>query len=95
MNGEIEVRSRPGLGSTFAFTLTFPCRTAKNLWDDPDLVAAERLLVVDDCEEARNIIRDILLGFGFRVDAAASGQVALQRLQRASEAGRALFACFA
>ena len=87
MGGEFEVHSTPGKGSAFAFSLTFPCRAVPQEWDDPAPAAGERLLVADDCETARSITQETLIRFGFRVDAAASGQEALDRLVRASQAG--------
>ena len=86
MGGELEVRSEPGKGSTFSFSLAFPYRPVRHAWDDPDPAGAERLLVVDDCEAARTILQDILIRFGFRVDAVASGQEALDCLVRAAQA---------
>ncbi len=86
MGGELEVRSEPGKGSTFSFSLALPYRPVRHAWDDPDPAGAERLLVVDDCEAARTILQDILIRFGFRVDAVASGQEALDCLVRAAQA---------
>ena len=86
MGGELEVRSEPGKGSTFSFSLTLPYRPVRHAWDDPDPAGAERLLVMDDCEAARTILQDILIRFGFRVDAVASGQEALACLVRAAQA---------
>ncbi len=86
MGGELEVRSEPGKGSTFSFNLALPYRPVRHAWDDPDPAGAERLLVVDDCEAARTILQDILIRFGFRVDAVASGQEALDCLVRAAQA---------
>ena len=86
MGGELGVRSEPGKGSTFSFSLALPYRPVRHAWDDPDPAGAERLLVVDDCEAARTILQDILIRFGFRVDAVASGQEALDCLVRAAQA---------
>ena len=86
MGGELEVRSEPGKGSTFSFSLALPYRPVRHAWNDPDPAGAERLLVVDDCEAARTILQDILIRFGFRVDAVASGQEALDCLVRAAQA---------
>ena len=86
MGGDLEVRSEPGKGSTFSFSLALPYRPVRHAWDDPDPAGAERLLVVDDCEAARTILQDILIRFGFRVDAVASGQEALDCLVRAAQA---------
>ena len=86
MGGELEVRSEPGKGSTFSFSLALPYRPVRHAWDDPDPAGAERLLVVDDCEAARTILQDILIRFGFHVDAVASGQEALDCLVRAAQA---------
>ncbi len=86
MGGELEVRSEPGKGSTFSFSLTLPYRPIRHAWDAPDPAGAERLLVVDDCEAARTILQDILIRFGFRVDTAGSGQEALDCLVRATQA---------
>lgn len=87
MHGKLEVDSVPGQGTTISLIVDLPYKMTHNLWDDPDLVANERLLVVDDCQEARDISRDLLIRFGFRVDAVSSGQEALERLLRASKAG--------
>ena len=87
MGGELEVRSEPGKGSAFSFSLTLPYRPVRHAWDNPDPpdpAGAERLLVVDDCEAARTILQEVLIHFGFRVDAVASGQEALDRLVRAA-----------
>ena len=86
MGGELEVRSEPGKGSTFSFSLALPYRPVRHAWNDPDPAGAERLLVVDDCEAARTILQDILIRFGFHVDAVASGQEALDCLVRAAQA---------
>ena len=86
MGGDLEVRSEPGKGSTFSFSLALPYRPVRHAWDDPDPAGAELLLVVDDCEAARTILQDILIRFGFRVDAVASGQEALDCLVRAAQA---------
>ena len=86
MGGDLEVRSEPGKGSTFSFSLALPYRPVRHAWNDPDPAGAERLLVVDDCEAARTILQDILIRFGFRVDAVASGQEALDCLVRAAQA---------
>ena len=86
MGGELEVRSEPGKGSTFSFSLALPYRPIRHAWDAPDPAGAEHLLVVDDCEAARTILQDILIRFGFRVDTVGSGQEALDCLVRAAQA---------
>ena len=84
MDGEIGVESRPGVGSTFRFTV----RVERQLGvrTDPPLSQARdlkplRVLVVDDNATAREILVHMLNAFGFGVESAASGIEAIARLR--------------
>lgn len=73
MGGGIQVFSEEGKGTTVTFTATFglPGSEAKRL---RGTVRGEmaRILVVDDNESARRMMRNILTGMNFRVDTADS-----------------------
>jgi len=87
MEGDIQVRSTPGAGSTFEVTL----------WLGESELAAPRLqtqaahrnirvLVVDDNEAARQILTEQLTSLGMRADGAASGVSGIAALQAADAA---------
>jgi two-component system sensor histidine kinase/response regulator len=84
MGGEIWAESQHGTGSTFRFTAWFGLGPAepKRKRLIPDLVGV-RVLVVDDNEQAREILCDVLLGFSLRADSAASGEEAIQKVASA------------
>ena len=89
MHGKIEVASQPGEGSQFSFSLEL-----QSIEDEHDLPPPEALdlegmhvLVVDDNPTAREILRDIASSLGFLVDAAASGEQALEMATTAQEQG--------
>jgi PAS domain S-box-containing protein len=83
MNGQIEVESREGEGSTFWFTVDAPpteleqapAAPARRLPDDG--VAAARILVVDDVVVNRELVRTMLSPFGYDLVEAASGAEAV------------------
>lgn len=83
MQGDIWVESKPGQGSTFAFTARFgiqqgmPSQRRVELMD----VSSIRVLVVDDNSTAREITSSILAHFGMQVDQASSGAAALSLIQ--------------
>ena len=92
MGGRIEVRSEPGRGSEFHFTLDFqvPGVPAAPVALAP---AAEgltglRCLVVDDSPNAREVLCDLCAGLGVLAVQAASGAAALHEVQRARQQGR-------
>ena len=84
MGGTLEVRSEPGTGSEFFFTLSleYACEDAKEIpvqeqnVDIPDFQGS-RVLLAEDNELNREIAQTILEMNGFTVACAADGQEAL------------------
>ena len=94
MGGTMQVRSVPGVGSTFGFTISFqladppveliqeqlpedeaaPVRAAEQAAQTND---TQRILLVDDSPENRDLMRLLLRKLPFVIDEAADGQEAL------------------
>ncbi|GIU48340.1 histidine kinase [Shewanella sairae] len=77
MGGEIGVESQFGNGSTFYFSVSLKVADEKQLKVEHD-VEGKRILVVDDSETARDILRTTLENMGFEVDVAKSGLEAIE-----------------
>ena len=84
MDGNIWVESNYGMGSTFHFTAWFGIGSgeAKRRLLIPD-IAGIRVLVVDDNQQAREILTDSLKGLGLRVESVSSGEDAIRELAAA------------
>ncbi|MFH1981960.1 MAG: response regulator [Pseudomonadota bacterium] len=83
MHGRIWVDSRQGEGSTFSFTVRFvrQARQPEQAFVLPTDLTGRRVLVVDDSADCRAVVTSMLDTFGFRVETAADGRLALDRLQ--------------
>jgi two-component system sensor histidine kinase/response regulator len=84
MGGRIGVSSTPGEGSIFRFTID--AREPAGALRRPAELAGIRVLVVDDNATARDVLAQMLQGFGMRVGTAESGGAALRKLQGAASA---------
>ena len=89
MGGEVGVQSRPGVGSSFWFTAHLGLGTPRHapLLPSPDL-RGRHVLVVDDSEQARHILSEMLERMSFAVTTASSGEEAVAQAQAAEQAGR-------
>ena len=89
MGGELTVTSEVGQGSEFSFTLPFPVETAAPAAAPGRAVSlgGRRLLVVDDNETNRRILRDMLGAEGVAVHEAHRADAGLEALRRAATAG--------
>lgn len=84
MNSSLELESRPGIGSTFAFSLSLPYRRGKM----PPLNTIEqvhKVLIIDDNRNNRYILKDILLQWDIDSIAVEDGLQAMRVLDRHPE----------
>jgi signal transduction histidine kinase/CheY-like chemotaxis protein/HPt (histidine-containing phosphotransfer) domain-containing protein len=88
MGGRISVESRPGAGSTFAFTAAFDTTGAAAAAAPAGGVVGLAALVVDDNAVNRRILDAHLNKLGMRTTCAAGGREALELMGRASREGR-------
>jgi PAS domain S-box-containing protein len=81
MDGNIWVESKYGVGSTFHFTAWFGIGSGetKRRRLIPNITGI-RVLVVDDNQQAREILTDSLKGLGLRADSVSSGEDAIREL---------------
>jgi len=96
MEGQLTVQSAPGAGSTFDATVVLEARPIADSGSGGFAGASAkaeltglRVLVVDDCEMAREAVGDLLARAGMRPFLAASGAEALQALREAARGGDA------
>jgi PAS domain S-box-containing protein len=85
--GTIHVKSRVGVGSTFSFILSFGKTTEKA--DAESALSIERetglqdvnILVVEDIALNQLLMKTLLEDFGFAMDVAGNGKIALEKLR--------------
>lgn len=88
MGGSINVDSELGKGSTFSFSI--PIENADESAPVPEIPLALKnlnILVVDDNENARALMKTMLTELGFTVSLAHNGEQSLKVVQQAQEQG--------
>jgi len=92
MGGRVELKSEPGRGSTFSFSSEFKLQPLDLTARHPDAPTLDlnhvRVLVVDDNQTNRIILRETLTPRGAVVIEAASGKEGLERFAQAHRAGQ-------
>ena len=84
MDGQIQVESQLGQGSLFSFTVMLECRETPTVspLQLPKTLNNLKVLVVDDCDLAREIISKLLEVLGLFVSSVESGSSAVEEVLR-------------
>ena len=85
MSGHISVTSEVGKGSTFTFTVRFSCAKAVAVRLNQYTGTPTRILVIDDNDAARRMLRSILNSMQFVADTAGSAEEGFAMLLEAEE----------
>ena len=83
MGGELAVESTVGTGSVFSFTLPFPVEAAAHRPTGVATLTGRKMLIVDDNQSNRRILREMLGAEGVAVDEAATATEGLDAIRRA------------
>ncbi|MCI9638408.1 MAG: response regulator [Hungatella sp.] len=89
MNGMIDVKSQKGQWTEFTVTFFFPLVQTHALQAEPDSgedadFTNTRILLTEDNELNREIATEILTGYGFQIETAENGQIAVEMLSKSS-----------
>ena len=89
MGGTLQLRSEPGVGTTFSFTIRLDPAASQGADPTQELAGLIHLpvLVVDDNATNRRILREIFTTWRFQVAVVADGSAAIQEVERAALAG--------
>ncbi|MCC2606461.1 response regulator [Planctobacterium marinum] len=85
MHGFIAVKSEPGMGSEFTFTIQLQVAAGDLAPASHTDVSDLHALVVDDMEVARAVMSDALDALGIKSDTVSSGEEALQLVSKAEK----------
>ncbi|HEX5372595.1 MAG TPA: response regulator [Aquabacterium sp.] len=88
LGGRVGLLSEPGQGSTFWVEAPFSLEVSERASrEQAALPQGTRVLVVDDVEDARALLADMLTAQGARADAVVSGEQALEQVAEADAIG--------
>ena len=90
MGGTLWVSSVAGQGSVFSFTIRFgfPKKEDQAVLRFPEEIRHKKVLIVDDNQTSREILRTAMESFSFQVTVASSGMAALILLEKTRQEGK-------
>ena len=96
MGGQMQVESEQNVGSRFFFTITIPIapQASTPKWKSVNSFAGKNVLLVDDCANARAVLRHILSKLNCVVEEACSAAEAFDLIQAHEEAKEAPYDIF-
>ena len=85
MGGELAVASEPDKGSEFSFTLALPVEAESPRSSAVAALGGRRMLIVDDNQTNRRILREMLAAEGVKVDEVSTAAEGLDTIRRAAQ----------